>query len=231
MHEASEGNAMDCSTGRTRWILAAALLATIAIASQSGCTNMLATMAWVIQGGEVPPEFTGLRNKNVAVVCRPLVDLEYSNSRSAEEIAKQVGKLLEARVRKVRVVDPRQVAQWTDEHDWNDFAEVGKALKADLVLGIDLGEFSLYQGQTLYQGKARIVLTVYDVAQNGKIVYQKKLPPTVYPPNVAIPTAERQEDQFRQLFISVLSDEIGRHFYAHDARADFARDSKTLSEG
>jgi hypothetical protein len=222
---------MDRSTSRSRWYLSVALLAIITVASQGGCTSMLATVAWVIQGGEVPPEFTGLKNKNVAVVCRPLVELEYSNSRSAEEIAKQVGKLLEAHVRKVRVVDPRQVAQWTDEHDWNDFAEVGKALKADLVLGIDLSEFKLYQGQTLYQGKARVVLKVYDVAQNGKVVYERKMPPSVYPPNVAIPTAERPEDQFRQQFIHVLSDEIGRHFYGHDARADFARDSKTLTEG
>lgn len=222
---------MDCSTSRSRWILSAALLAMVTVASQGGCTSMLATVAWVIQGGEVPAEYTGMKNKSIAVVCRPLVELEYTNSRSAEEIAKQVGGLLEAKIRKTRVIDPRQVAQWTDEHDWNDFAEVGKALKADLVLGIDLSEFSLYQGQTLYQGKARIVLKVYDVAQNGKVVYEKKLPPTVYPPNVAIPTSDRPEDQFRQQFIRVLSDEIGRHFYGHDTRADFARDSKTLSEG
>jgi len=221
---------MDRSTGRTRWFLSAVLLATIAAASQSGC-SMLAGVAWVIQGGDVPAEFAGFKNKHVAVVCRPLVELEYSSSRSADEIARQVGKRLEANVRKIQVVDPRQVAQWTDEHNWDDFAEVGKALKADLVLGIDLEEFHLYQGQTLYQGKARVVLTVYDVTQNGKIVYQKKLPPTVYPPNAAIPTAERQEDQFRQLFISVLAEEIGHYFYAHDSRADFARDGKSLSEG
>ncbi len=222
---------MDRSNARIWWLSSAVVLAAGFIAVESGCTSMFATVAWVIGGDDTPPEFTGLKNKQVAVVCRPMVELEYANSRSAEEIAKHVGKLLENRVRKVRIVDPRQVAQWTDEHDWDDFAEVGKALKADMVLGIDLEGFNLYQGQTLFQGRARVVLTVYDIAQNGKVVYRKKLPQTVYPPNVAIPTAERQEDEFRRLFISVLSDEIGRHFYGHDSRADFARDSKTLSEG
>ena len=31
-----------------------------------------------------------------------------------------------------------------------------RRLNADMVVGIDLEEFSLYQGQTLYQGKANV---------------------------------------------------------------------------
>ena len=75
---------MDCSTNRSRWILSTALLTIVTIVSQGGCQSMLATMAWVIQGGEVPAEYTGMKNKSIAVVCRPLVELEYTNSRSAE---------------------------------------------------------------------------------------------------------------------------------------------------
>ena len=38
-------------------------------------------------------------------------------------------------------------------------------MKADMVVGIDLEGFSLFQGQTLYQGKANATVRVYDCQQ------------------------------------------------------------------
>ena len=37
---------------------------------------------------------------------------------------------------------------------WEEYVEVGKAMKADMVVGVELEKFSIYQAQTLYQGKA-----------------------------------------------------------------------------
>jgi hypothetical protein len=195
-------------------------------ATQAGCVSALATAAWLIKGNDVDADYSGLKNKRVAVVCRPLVELQYSTgNRSAQDLAVEVGHLLAQRVKKISIVDPRGVAEWTDEHDWDDFTEVGRALKADMVVGIDIEEFSLYQSQTLYQGKTRLAITVYDVADGGKETFRKTIPRIIFPPNRGVDTSVPEED-FRRRFVAHLADVIGRHFYSHDAQADVALDAK-----
>jgi hypothetical protein len=216
---------MDRTTRRSLGLLAGVVLLAF-LTSQSGCVNALATAAWLVKGNDVGADYNGLRNKRVAVVCRPLVELQYSTGiRSTQEMATEVGNLLAHRVKRMTLVDPREVTEWTDEHDWDDFAEVGQALKADMVVGIDVEEFSLYQSQTLYQGKSRVAITVYDVADGGKVVFKKSLPRVIFPPNRGVDTA-MPEDEFRARFVAHLSDLIGRHFYSHDAQADVALDAK-----
>jgi hypothetical protein len=92
-------------------------------------------------------------------------------------------------------------------------------------VGVDLEGFSLYQGQTLYQGKANAAIRVYDCKKGGKMVFEKNLPQSVYPPNTYVPTSERTEPDFRSEFVGVLADQIARYFYSHDPYADFGQDA------
>jgi len=194
-----------------------------------GCTNGLFTLVYLLKGTDVDPEFKDLKDKKVAVVCRPADTLMYSSSNVGRELAVQVSNLLSEKVPKIKIIDPRKVARWTDEHQWDEYVEVGRALKADMVVAIDLESFSLYQGQTLYQGKANATVRVYDCNKSGnKEVYKKNLPQRVYPPNACVPTSERTEPEFRHEFIAQLADQIGRHFYAHDPHADMALDARSL---
>lgn len=218
---------MQGTARRWGWLLAAVAAAMPFVASQSGCVSALATALYVIKGDNRPAQFDGLKGRRVAVVCRPVVELEYSSSGAAADIAVHVSRLLKENVRKIKLVDPREVANWTDENTWHEFTEIGSALGAELVLGIDLEGFSLYQGQTLYQGNAIVRLAVYDVA-TGETVFERALPPSVFPPNHAIATQDKTEDAFRRQFVAVVSDEIGRYFYPHDAHADFGKDVAAL---
>ncbi len=116
-----------------------------------------------------------------------------------------------------------------DEHfEWTEYTEVGKALDAEMVVAIDLQDFNIFQGQTLYQGRANAKVWVYDCKNDGRVVFEKDLPQAVYPPNTGIPTSERQEPEFRREFVAILSDQIARHFYAHDAHADYVMDARAL---
>jgi hypothetical protein len=112
-----------------------------------------------------------------------------------------------------------------DNNSWEEYAEVGRALGADLVLGIDLEGFRIYEGQTLYQGKANLAVKVYD-CHTGELVVDKQLPRSVYPPNSQIPTDELQEADFRRKFVAELAGQIGRHFYPHDPHAYFAAEGR-----
>ena len=183
---------------------------------------------YLIQGTDVDADFKDLKGKKVAVVCRPMVSLQYRNANVNRELAQQITLLLQEKVSKIKTVDQRKITKWTDENSWEEYPEVGKAVKADMVVGIDLEGFSLYQGQTLYQGKANAVLRVYDCKKGGKMVFEKILPASVYPPNSAVPTSERTEPEFRREFVLVLADQIARHFYAHDPYGDMGQDAAAL---
>jgi hypothetical protein len=208
--------------------VALVLLMAVAVLPALGCRSALATVMFMWKGTDEPPEFPGLKEKKVAVVCRPLVTLQYRNASVARDLAQKVTSLIQEKVPKVKTVDQQKIAKWTDENTWEDFPEVGKAMKAEIVVGIDLESFSLLQGQTLYQGKANATIRVYDCKQGNKVVFEKTIPQSIYPPNTSIPTSDRSEAEFRREFVAVLADQIARHFYDHDRYADVGLDAASL---
>jgi len=211
-----------------RWGRAFVLLTLLAtVSASSGCTSALATAVWLVKGPNIDAEFDGLREKRVAVVCRPMVGLTYRNSGVAKQIARQMNRLLAQNVRKIEVIDQRKVDEWIDEHNWDEYTEIGEALQADMVVGVDLERFSIYPGQTVYQGRANVVLKVYD-CQSGELVSERRLPAVVYPPNSPSSAETQQEADFRREYVAILADQIARHFYPHDPHADFALDAKTI---
>lgn len=195
--------------------------------SATGC-NLVATGMYVLTGNDTEAEFKELAGKKVAVVCRPVTSLDFNNSSVASTLAQQVGVRLKEKVSKIEIIDQRSVDDWTDENTWEEYVDIGKALNADMVIGIDLEEFNLYQGQTLYQGKANLHFAVYDVKKGKVHVWEKYLPQVVYPPTGGIPASESPESAFRRKFVLTLADRITQSFFPHDSTADFAADSTVL---
>ena len=210
-------------TLRRSTLVGLALSAVMALGG--GCTNLLFTAAYLIKGNDAPAECTKLSDKRVAVVCRPVVALQYNNARVDQDLASEISSLLQKNVKKIKVIDHRKVAEWMDENTWDEYVEVGKALGADMVVGVDLEFFDLRQSQTLYQGRANAQVKVVD-CKTKEVVFKKRLPQTIYPPNRVVQASDMEEHQFRREFVHVLADQIGRSFYPHDRYADFALDSK-----
>ena len=113
-----------------------AVLALLPLPAFCGCSTLM-TAAYLLQPADVPAEFNGLRGKHVAVVCRPIVELEFTDAGSARELASLVGSQLEGKVRRARVISQQEVARWIDENSWVDYPTLGKSLDADLVVGVD----------------------------------------------------------------------------------------------
>lgn len=222
---------MDRFFPRSTRLLAAVLAAAALIAPQFGCTKLLTTAVYLIKGTDTPAEYKGLKDKRVVVVCRPLTELTYSCTGAASELAGSVGRHLKAHLkRKITVVDPDDVADWTDENSLEDYREIGRALEADMVVGIDLQSFNTLLGQTLLQGKSQVRVRVYDMQQDGEIVYEKALPQIIYPENNGIPTQDMPEEEFRRSYINVVADEIGSLFYPSDHFARYARSNPAVDK-
>ena len=214
-------------SGQLCFVVVALSLAITATAG--GCVGGLTTAMWLIKGPNIDAEFDILREKKVAVVCRPMDFSQYRNPTVPKDIARGVSNLVKLNVPKIEVLDQRKVDEWMDNNSWDEYQEVGKALGADLVLGVDLESFSIYEAQTLYKGRANVNIKVVD-CHTGTILVEKPLPQSIHPPNSVKTTDEVQEAQFRREFVGVLTDQIARHFYAHDPRAYFAADSKAMRD-
>jgi hypothetical protein len=213
---------MSLRFGQRSLVLAAILLPFIA----GGCSTLL-TVAYLVAPEDTPAEFKGLRGKHVVVVCKPIVELEYSDAGTSRELASTVTAQLRENVRKTKLIEQHEVAKWTDENAWVDYPTVGKALDADLVVGIDLEEFRMHEGSTLYRGKATAHVRVFDVAEK-KVVFEKRFDDFAFPADSAIPTSDRTEAQFRTMFLQILGKRISRCFHAYDSRTNFADESLTF---
>jgi len=203
------------------WLI---VLAALSVISPAGC-GWISLMMYNMNPNDTPAAFKDLHDKRVVVVCRPVVDLQFADSSVPRELTRQVAALLAQKVRKIDIVDDREASQWMDEHSWQKYSEIGKAMKADMVVGVDLERFTLEQGPTLLQGNAAFQIGVYDMSDGGKKVFEKSMPRLLYPPHTPISSSEKSEPEFRRQFIGVMAEQIGRQFYPHDSIDDFANDA------
>ncbi len=202
----------------------ALLLVAMLLTATTGCTSALLTAMYLTGGSDTQAEFKDLKKKRVVVVCSPQVELKFRNMNAANKIGESVGKLIQKNVSKVDVVKHDEVIDWMDNNTYEEYAEVGRALEADMVISIDLYDFDIYKGQTIFQGKGSYTLCVTDCS-TGETVFEKTPDPTFWPPTGGVPASDQSESQFRNRFIKVFSDQIARTFYSHDHRAYFADDS------
>ena len=218
------GNEMSVLSGHTInrpvWIF---ILGCGLLLSTSGCSTIL-TVAYLFHPEDVPAEYSGLRGKHVVVVCKPIVELEFTDAGTARELAERIGANIRENVRGVKIISQQEVSRWLDENAWVDYPTLGKSVDADLVVGIDLDHFSLHEGSTLYRGRTTIHMQVHDI-KDDLIVFDKRMEDFTFPANSAIPTADQSEQQFRGLFLRILAGRLSRCFHAYESRAHFAEEN------
>jgi hypothetical protein len=200
---------------------------TLGAISCTGCLHsMLATGIYIWQGGNVvPAECDRLEDQRVVVVCRPPSSYEYRHAGAARSIGKRVSALLEMNVPGIDVVSPREVDNWIDEQDWDNYKDLGRAVKATRVVYIELDHFSLHKGKTLYQGNVDINLDVYDMEDRGRLVWNRQVGELLFPKNSGIPSQDKSVQVFQKQFVNVVAEHIAHHFYKHNPDASFAMDA------
>jgi hypothetical protein len=173
----------------------------------------------------VHAECKALDEKRVVVLCRPPVASEYRYASASRQMTRKLSQLLRDNVPKIDVVDPREVDEWLDETDSDDFRDLGKAVEADLVLVVEVESFDLYKGTTLYQGDASVTFAVYDTKDDGKVVFDRELGQVLFPANSPIPSQDKPVERFQREFVDVLATRVAVYFYKHEANLDFALDA------
>lgn len=195
--------------------------------SAPGCAGLLATTMYVWEGGNmVPAQCDALQGKRVVVMCRPPATNEFRHAGASRSLSQRVSELLVEHVKKVDVVNPREVDNWVDESDWGDFRELAETVHADIVVHIELDNFDLYKGKTLYQGKADVTVSVYDMRDKSKLLWSREMGEVLYPVNSGIPAQDKPPQQFEREFVQIVAEQIAVHFYRHDPHDMFAMDAR-----
>lgn len=205
----------------------------LAIASlgmpSAGCVGATAQLLYIIRGNQVPAEFDGLQGKRVAVVCVASTS-SYDPGAAASVLAQLVESHLRQNVKDIKVVRQQDVANWIDNNDWDqtNYLEVGKAVKAELVVGIDLDGYRLHEDATMFKGRANVTVTVYDMSKGGDSVFRRTMPNFSFPLNGGQHVSETTDAQFQRKFLLVLSQDVAKHFYPYEFNDEFARDTTLI---
>ncbi|NND97475.1 MAG: hypothetical protein HKN47_09135, partial [Pirellulaceae bacterium] len=197
---------------------------------QPGCLGVFANLMHAVGADQVPAEYKGLEDSSVAIVT-VTNSSHYSDDTSARLLSRMVSDIVIKEVDDVSLVREDQIEQWRDLNGWDsvDFLSIGKGVKADKVLGIELTNLRLRDGATLYRGRADVSLSVIDVA-TGEVLYRRSLDEFTYPITAGQYTSETTESRFRKLYLSMLAKQIARSFHRWDMTDDFATDGIIASQ-
>jgi hypothetical protein len=201
----------------------------LAVAPLGGCA-IVNHLMYVVKGATIPAEFDGLKEKRVAVVCVSAND-DFGPDSTTVLLSKEVERLLKERVKEIKLVRHEEVANWIDRNNWRyDYREIGRGVKADMVVAIDVGRFSLHEGSTLYKGHADVEVSVYDMSETGGRVYHNILDDFSFPKSGAQAVTDISEAKFRRAFIKVLAQNIARSFYEYEIQEMVASDRASLAD-
>lgn len=220
---------LNWKNGLTRRVLL--LLLPLAILTTStGCIRQMAQLLYVIKGHEVPADYDGLGDSNIAVVCVSDASA-YGPDTLTYSIAKNVSvKLAEGLkahgLKDTKIISPAKVENWIDQNGWDpvEAATLGRDLEADKVLVIEIGSYSIHDGATLHKGSADLTCTVYDIKKDGQVSYVHGPEEYAFPKN-GRPVMQSSDRQFEAFFLARLTDRIARLFVMSDKMDTFADDA------
>jgi len=203
----------------------AVLLLLSMLVTASGCRGFLAQMLYWQNGQLVPAAYDGLKKSRVAVISVS-DSSSYGTGVESLMLAREVAAILRENVKEIELVRPDEIADWVDKNGWDeiDYREIGRGVKADRVVAIDLSGMRLYEGTALYKGQADVTVTVFDMLDGGKEAFRQELPEFRFPATGPHPVGDTSEVQFRRAFLRVLAQHVAKYFYAYDVLEDFGRD-------
>lgn len=202
------------------------LLVALTCVFSSGCIQEMAQLLYVIKGHDVPPAFEGLSEKKVAIVCNSDARAFGPDSLSVT-IAKHIGISMAASKDDISVISPKRVGSFIDENGWSEDEspeKLGQAVGADYVVVIEIENYSIHEGATLFKGRADWTASVYDIGKEGSVTFAKGPELFVFP-ETGRPSLQTTERQFESFYLSRLCDRISKLFVTHDKMASYADDA------
>ena len=130
-------------------------------------------------------------------------------------------------VEDIEMVRQDEVADWMDTNDWDetDYVEIGRGVNADMVVAIDMDDFSTHESKTLLQGSSGCDDDGlrYCTRQQGSVPDTRS---QLHISHIACDPDHRQRStRFRaNVHRRCCRKHIAKNFYDYNMAEDFARD-------
>ncbi|MBL8888614.1 MAG: hypothetical protein JNL67_01455 [Planctomycetaceae bacterium] len=193
-----------------------------------GCIGTAAQFMYVLFGHKTKAEFAEFKGKRVAIVT--LSDAAaFGPDTVSETLSRAITMHLVKNVKKIDIVPQGQVASWMDENGFGapDPVAIGQGVDADYVLVVNISDYSIKDGKTLYKGRCNYKFDVYDIKENGRLTFGRGPLEFVFPRD-GRPAIESSEAKFEAFYLARLSDRIAKSFYEYDSTEDAAIDSQLM---
>jgi hypothetical protein len=217
---------------RSLYRIVVALILAAVVTTSGGCVGLTAQLIYMIKGGhKIDPDYKGLEGKRVAVLCVSGASSYGPNSVCAM-LQRSVATILREKGDDIDVIHEDEIADWIDTNGWDqmDYREIGRGVDAERVVAIDIDGLRLHEGRTLYKGRVNYTVSVYDMEQEGTVVFRRTVEDFAFPQNSARHATEMSEASFRRLFVTVLSQHVAKYFCAYHLEDEFARDALMLGD-
>ncbi|HRE99423.1 MAG TPA: hypothetical protein PLI18_02825 [Pirellulaceae bacterium] len=195
-----------------------------AILPSFGCIGMGSQLLYVLVGHKQKAEYDDLKDQRVAIAV-----LSDGRGVGPDYSMQVLAQLIEARLgmeykKKIELIPQLEVSGAIDERSRDpDFIAIGQSLRADKVITVEVADYHLRAGGTLYRGSCMYSVRVFDIKE-GKQVFKRGPIPFSYPTEGS-PAIDTTETQFEQMYLSELSYRIARYFYDYEVRDDYGRDA------
>lgn len=209
-----------------RYAMAFVGLLLVSMLASTGCVSLMANIMHIIHGRDVPAPFDKLEGKRVAVVVNSESGM---NDMPVVILGRNIREIMGSKVKDIELVSQSQVERWANEQDWEDvdYDAIGKGVKADYVVAVELIGLQLKDGDTLYRGRCDCYTTVYEVGKGDKPAY--RAPPMQnysFPSQGGQPVTATDENTFRRVFLSVIAKRVARNFHPYNPDEDIAADAE-----
>ena len=196
----------------------------LACLSSTGCVGALAQLFYVIKGHQVPAQYSGFEGKKVAVVINTDAS-SYGPDSLSKTFGKYVRLKLATNIEDIEIVPELEIKNWIDinGYDESKLAKLGKSVEADFVLAIDVDNYTIRDGKTIYKGQSDITLSVIE-SESGDVTYSFGPENMVYPEN-GRPAIQTTDRKFEMFYLTWLTRQISRQFYKHDKLDEVADDA------
>lgn len=207
---------------RSRYAIASLML--LVAMTNIGCVGALANLFYVLKGHEIPAEYSEFESKSVAIVVNTKASA-YGPDSLADTLERFVTMKLVSNVPDIKIIPKGEIENWFDINgtDTSRLTEMGTAVKADYVLSIDMADYTIREGSTIYKGQSEITLSVINCS-TGDTTYTVGPNHMEYPEN-GRPAIQTNDRKFETFYLAWLSERIAQQFYNHDAHKSFADDA------
>ena len=211
-----------------RWFLAGLVAAACA-----GC-DPATTAYFLLPEANDPAELRRLASDDkkkevkVAILTHSALEtraeLIQADRQLAELLAKQLRERCAKNKEKVTVVAPRRVEDYKNSHPrWRDPLEVGRELKVDYVIYLEINSMSLYEkgsSNLMYRGRAGVSVSLVDVNRPDDVPEQTEIS-AEFPSEARGPldaSMDTSPMQFRAAFLGYVAKRLSWCFTGHRKR-------------